>query len=54
MVVNRIVELSTSSFREVEVSKLSPTWREGLNGTHTLAAAGGITAIDARRVRRRF
>ncbi|MDB4883528.1 MAG: hypothetical protein JWL95_2294 [Gemmatimonadetes bacterium] len=53
-VVNRIVELTTSSFHEVEVSRLTPTWRPGLNGTHTIAAAGGITVIDARRVRRRF
>ncbi|MEO6528253.1 MAG: hypothetical protein ABIP93_16650 [Gemmatimonadaceae bacterium] len=53
-VVNRIVELSESSFREVEASRLLPTWRPGLNGTHTLAAAGGVTVIDARQIRRRF
>lgn len=54
IVVNRIVELTPSRFREVEVSRLDPTWRPGLNGTHTLAAAGGITVIDARQVVRRF
>jgi len=54
IVVNRIVELSPWSFREVEVSRLVPRWRRGLNGTHTIAAAGGITVIDARRVRHRF
>ena len=53
-VVNRIVELTPTTFREVETSKLSPTWRPGLNGTHTIAAAGGVTFIDARQVRRRF
>jgi hypothetical protein len=53
-VVHRIDELTPTSFREVEVSRLTPTWRPGLNGTHTLAAAGGLTVIDARRVRRKF
>jgi hypothetical protein len=54
IIVNRIVELTTERFREVEVSRLAPTWRPGLTGTHTIAAAGGLTVIDARQVRRRF
>ena len=53
-VVMRIDELTPSTFRETEVSRLTPTWRPGLNGTHTLAAAGGLTVIDARQVRRKF
>jgi hypothetical protein len=54
IVMNRIVELTPASFREVEVSHLTPTWRPGLNGTHTIAAAGDLTVIDARQRRRRF
>jgi hypothetical protein len=54
LTVNRIVELTTEQFREVEVSRLTPTWRPGLTGTHTIAAAGGLTVIDARQVRRRY
>ena len=53
-VVNRIEELTERSFREVEVARISPKWRARLNGTHTLAAAGGLTVIDARQVIRRL
>ena len=54
IVMNRIVELSPARFCEVEVSRLTPSWRPGLNGTHTIAAAGGLTVIDVRQARRRF
>ena len=54
IVVNRIEELSDSSFREIEVTRIAPTWRAGLNGTHTLAASNGLTVIDARHVIKTF
>lgn len=52
--VLRIDVLTPTTFREVEVSRLTPSWRKGLNGTHTLAAAGGLTVIDARQPIRVF
>jgi hypothetical protein len=54
MTINRILDLSPTSFQEEVVSQIHPTWRAGLSGTHTIAAAGGLTVIDARRVLRRF
>ena len=49
IVVHRIEALTPTTFREIEVSRLTPSWRKGLNGTHTIAAAGGLTVIDVRR-----
>ena len=54
IVVHELLELTPTSFREVEVSRISATWRPGLTGTHTISAAGGLTAIDARQRRSRF
>ena len=54
MVVHELLELTPTSFREEEVSRISATWRPRLTGTHTINAAGGLTAIDARQRRNRF
>lgn len=54
IVMHRIETLTPTMFREVEVSRLTPSWRKGINGTHTIAAAGGLTVIDVRQPIRRF
>ena len=54
IVVHELLELTPTSFREEEVARISATWRRGLTGTHTINAAGGLTAIDARQRRSRF
>jgi hypothetical protein len=48
-IVHRIKEISPDRFHEVPVSWITPSWRPGLLGTHTLNAAGGLTTIDALR-----
>jgi hypothetical protein len=54
IVMHELLELTPTSFREEEVTRISPTWRPGLTGTHTINAAGGLTAIDARQRRSRW
>ena len=54
IVVHELLELTPTSFREEEVTRISATWRPGLTGTHTINAAGGLTATDARQRRSRF
>jgi hypothetical protein len=46
--VHRIDELTPSTFKEVVVDQMLPSWRRSLTGTHTIAAAGGLTVVDAR------
>jgi methionyl-tRNA formyltransferase len=46
--VFEIVTLTESVYEEREVGRLAPRWRPGLVGTHTINAAGALTAIDAR------
>lgn len=53
IVINRIERITETEYREVEVSRLDPVWRSGLDGTHTINFAGGLTVIDARVRRRR-
>lgn len=54
IVIHRIDELTPTTFRETLVSRLDPSWRPGLVGTHTINAAGRLTFIDVlRRVPRR-
>jgi hypothetical protein len=48
-IVHRIDEITPTSYRETAVSRILPTWRPGLLGTHTINAAGGLTVIDALR-----
>jgi hypothetical protein len=54
MVVNEILDLTPTTFREIEVARIDPLWRSGLTGTHTINSAGGLTAIDARQWRSRW
>jgi hypothetical protein len=54
VIVHRIDELTPTRYRETAVSRVAPTWRPGLRGTHTLNAAGGLTVIDALRPLRRW
>jgi hypothetical protein len=51
IVVNRITRLDEKAFAEEEVGRLLPSWRPDLVATHTLNAAGGLTVIDAQRLR---
>jgi hypothetical protein len=53
-IVHRIDELTPARYRETAVSRVDPTWRPGLRGTHTLNAAGGLTVVDALRPLRRW
>jgi hypothetical protein len=53
IVVNRIERIDLDGYREEPVARIDPRWMPGLNGTHTLNAAGGLTVIDARWPRRR-
>jgi hypothetical protein len=49
-----IDQLDDTTFRETEVSRITPRWRPGLVGAHTLNASGGLTAVDLRQTRYRF
>lgn len=51
IVINRITRLDEKVFAEEEVGRLLPAWRPDLVATHTLNAAGGLTVIDAQRLR---
>ena len=51
IVVHRIDTLTPDDFRETAVARIEPTWTPGIVGTHTLNAAGRLSATDARRVR---
>jgi hypothetical protein len=53
-IVHRIEALTPTRYVETPVSRITPTWRAGLRGTHTLNAAGGLTVIDALRPLRRW
>ena len=54
LVMNRIDRLDLEAFVETPVSKILPEWRPNLTGVHTIAAAGGLTLIDARQRRSRM
>jgi hypothetical protein len=51
--INRIVQLDEDGFREEEVSKVLPNWRNDLIGTHTLSTSDDLTVIDCLVRRRR-
>lgn len=53
VVVNRITRLDETAYTETELGRLLPAWRPNLVGTHTLNAGGGLTVIDAQRLRPR-
>ncbi len=48
IVVNRIEELSPTTYRETVVDRLTPSWDSHVAGVHTINCARGLTAIDAR------
>lgn len=54
IVMNAIDELTLTSFREHQVDRIDPSWAPGLVATHTINAAGGLTAVDAQRRRPRY
>ena len=45
----RIERIDECTYSEREVGNLSPTWRAGVAGTHTINAHGGLTVIDMQR-----
>ena len=49
-----ITELSADHYQEREVAHLTPTWEEGLVGTHTFVRAGRLNMIDVKVWRRRI
>jgi hypothetical protein len=53
-VINRIVRLDASEFREEAVSRLEAKWAPSLHGVHTVNTAPGISVIDVLVRRRRF
>jgi hypothetical protein len=54
IVVHRIDTLTPDEYRETPVARIDPTWTPGIVGTHTLNAAGRLSATDARRARPAF
>lgn len=51
--INRVERLDAEEFREREVWKILPGWRENVLATHTLNQAGRLTVIDCLLRRRR-
>ncbi|MGQ0766671.1 MAG: glucosamine inositolphosphorylceramide transferase family protein [Gemmatimonadota bacterium] len=47
--LQKIIRLDEEAYEEVPVSRLNPTWRKGLVGTHTVNRSGGLTVIDLQR-----
>jgi hypothetical protein len=54
LTINRIEELSPTSFREVPVVTLKPTSAAWPDGLHTINSLGGLTVVDGLRVERRW
>jgi len=48
LAIQRITRLDTERYEEAPVASLTPSWRSGLTGFHTVNAAGGLTVIDVR------
>ena len=46
IVINRVLRLTTTEYREVAVSRLEPKWQPNLLGTHTINAADGFSVVD--------
>jgi hypothetical protein len=51
MTIQRIDQLDDLAYRETAVTRIEPHWRRDLVATHTINAAGHLSAIDARRTR---
>ena len=54
IVLNKVLQLDSTAYREVTVSRIEPRWAPNLLGTHTLNSAPGITVADVLVRRRRF
>ena len=52
VVFKRILRLDLDAYVEDEIGRIDPDWAPGVAGTHTINAAGPLTVIDARVVRR--
>jgi hypothetical protein len=46
--LQRITRLDMEAYEEAPVTTLSPSWRRGIIGAHTVNAAGDLTVIDVR------
>ena len=44
--INRILQLNSETYEEVEVDKIIPNWEPNVMGVHTLNQAGDMTVID--------
>jgi hypothetical protein len=44
--IQRITRIDADAYEEVPVAALTPSWRPGISGIHTINAAGGLTVID--------
>jgi methionyl-tRNA formyltransferase len=54
IVVNKVLQLTTSDYRETAVSRIEPKWAPHLLGAHTLNSAPGISVVDVLVRRSRF
>jgi hypothetical protein len=45
-VINEVQRMTTTDYEEREIARVGPTWRRGIEATHTLNAAGGFTVVD--------
>jgi hypothetical protein len=45
-VINEVERMTTSEYREREVARIEPTWRDDIVATHTLNHAGALTVMD--------
>ena len=52
VVFKRIVRLDLEAYEEEEIGRIDPDWAPDVAGTHTINAAGPLTVMDARVVRR--
>lgn len=52
--INKVIHISPSNYKEEEVSKIRPSWKNNLVGIHTLNHTGRLTLIDSAMYSRRF
>jgi hypothetical protein len=53
-VINKVVRLDASEFREEAVARVEARWAPNLHGVHTVNTAAGISIIDVLVRRRRI
>ena len=54
ILINKVLQLTPSDYRETPVSRVEPKWAPNLLGTHTLNSAPGISVVDVLVRRSRF